>query len=294
MHVGQRNVCFAAIVFDAPRRLRRQAKQRLDRQRCARARAQLQHLAKQGQRHDHRSRLEIHANPAMFAERRREPVGCKRRHQAVAEGAGNADTDQRPHVEVAVSQRLGAANEERPAGPDHHRRAEDQLRPSASLHRQSRAMRGPSIARPSVSKSQRQGPPEATREVAQLRVVFDFQAWHLRLERHPADGTGARPWLADLRMHRAGVDGARRSRFRRGRTRRLQVFRRFGDEAFTATGRAEVELGSIDAARGAVSSAGPPACRRQDRCDRAACGWSAESCLSGERSSWRCARGTLV
>ena len=136
MHVLQRDVRFAAVVLDPPRGLRRQAQQPLDRGRGLRARAQFQQLAEQGQRDDHRGGLEIHADAPVFAERGREHVGGQRADHAVRECGAGTDADQGEHVRAAVADRLQAALEERPARPQHDRRAQRELEPAAHAHRQ--------------------------------------------------------------------------------------------------------------------------------------------------------------
>ena len=60
---------------------------------------------------------------------------------------------------------------------------------------------------------------------------------HFRLKRHAADRAGARADLADLRMHRAGVDRAFDNRLRRALA---EIFLRIGDEFRAAAGRAEI------------------------------------------------------
>src|SRR6266704_2956930 len=54
--------------------------------------------------------------------------------------------------------------------------------------------------------AQRQGPPETAREILELRILLVLERRHLGLERHAADRAGAWCGLADLRVHRAGVD----------------------------------------------------------------------------------------
>ncbi|MNN51788.1 hypothetical protein D3C81_1664490 [compost metagenome] len=54
---------------------------------------------------------------------------------------------------------------------------------------------------------QRQGPPEAPGEVLQLRVFLFLQLGQHRLQGHAALGAGARAYLADFRVHGAGVFG---------------------------------------------------------------------------------------
>ena len=55
----------------------------------------------------------------------------------------------------------------------------------------------------------------------------------------PQIGQAPGPDLADLRMHRAGVDGALRHRFG-GALSALEIFRRIGRELGPAAGGAEV------------------------------------------------------
>ena len=83
---------------------------------------------------------------------------------------------------------------------------------------------------------QHEADPEAPGEVHQLRVGSRLGRGGLRFECHAADRATARPWLPDLRVHRAGVDGARRHRLCAQRRTRLQILSRFGDELGAATG----------------------------------------------------------
>ena len=78
VHVRQRNVLFGAVGAQTPRGLRREAEQRLERRRGARARLQFQHLAEQRQRDDDRGRLEVDADAPVLAERVREQVRAPR------------------------------------------------------------------------------------------------------------------------------------------------------------------------------------------------------------------------
>src|SRR3546814_7350828 len=50
-------------------------------------------------------------------------------------GGAGAQGDEGEHIEAAVHQGLPAAQEERPAGPEHHRRRKYQLRPYRSEER---------------------------------------------------------------------------------------------------------------------------------------------------------------
>ena len=129
----ERNFCLAAIA-DAPRRFRRQIKQRPDRAAGAFARPQFQHLPKQHEHGDDGGSFEIDRDQAVrVAELWRKSVGAKQRDNAVCPGDARAERDQREHVEIARLQRCTAAREERPTGPQHHRRREDELHPGIEM-----------------------------------------------------------------------------------------------------------------------------------------------------------------
>src|SRR3546814_2112884 len=85
---------------------------------------------------DHRRGLEVHADAAVLVERIGEDARRDRGDHAVAERSGHADADQGPHVGAAVADRLHAAFEERPAGPEHHGDREHELDPGPRLDRQ--------------------------------------------------------------------------------------------------------------------------------------------------------------
>jgi hypothetical protein len=207
VHVVQGDVFLRPVVAEATRRLRRQPQQRLDGGGGLRACAKFEQLPEQRQRDDDGSGLEIHADPAMLAEGVREQARGDRRDDAVAVGRRHADPDQRPHVGAAVADRLQAAHEERPARPQHDGRAQRQLQPRAAVRRQA----AQAVARHGKhqdDRSQRQRPPEATAEIAQLGVFVVIKARHFRLQRHAADGAYAGRGLAYLRVHRADVDRA--------------------------------------------------------------------------------------
>ena len=220
MHMTEFDVLLAAVIAQASRGLRCKAKQCLDRCRRLRTRAQFQQLAEQGQRDDHRGGLEIHADAPVFAERGREHVGGQRADHAVRECGAGTDADQGEHVRAAVADGLRAAFEERPARPQHHRRAQRKFQPGARFDRQETDAMA-QHRQQEHNHGQRQRPPEAMREIAQLRVLLIVQGRHFRFQRHPADRAGARPFLADFRVHRTGVDRAGWSFRYRGCTRRL-------------------------------------------------------------------------
>ena len=243
VHVGQGHVFFAPIGVDASRGLGRQAEQRLDRRRGLRARLELEDLAEQRQRDDHRGRFEIDRDASHRDERARKRAGGDRRHDAVREGRPRPQPDQGPHVGAAVDHGLDATDEEGPAGPQNDGRGQRQLDPAPGR-------RGEEIEPMADHGEQghrdreRQRPPEAAPEVDQLRALAVFEARHLRLERHAALRARAGMVLTDLGVHGAGVDRSRR-RFggpdrRRTCLHPIQVLRWVRDELGLAAGAAEV------------------------------------------------------
>jgi hypothetical protein len=77
VHVRQRNVLIGAIVPKTARSFRGESEQRPERRRRAGAGLELEQLAKQRQRHDDGRCLEIHADPAVLAERIGEQPGAR-------------------------------------------------------------------------------------------------------------------------------------------------------------------------------------------------------------------------
>ena len=122
--------------LDAARGLGREVEQRADGAARALAGPQLEHLPEQHEHRDDRRRLEIDRDRAVVtAEGGREDAGRERRDDAVDPGHARAHGDQGEHVEVARDERLPAAHEERPAGPEHHRRRQQHLDPVRGLLR---------------------------------------------------------------------------------------------------------------------------------------------------------------
>jgi hypothetical protein len=240
--LAERHFLVAAVGVDAARRLGREREQRFDGARGRLAGAQLQHLAEQHQDRDDRRRLEIDRDRAVIAaERLREDARRKGRGHAVAEGDADAERDQREHVEIARDQRLPAAREERRARPQHHRCRERQLDPVR-----------PCLVEPGMGaddvrahlqhehrQRERQPDPEPPGHVGEFRVRPAVGRSDLGFQRHAADRAGARPDLANLGMHRAGVDRAVRHRFGVARAA-AQVFFRVGRELGAAAAGAEV------------------------------------------------------
>ena len=177
LHLVERHVLLAAVGTEAARGLRRQPEQGPDRGAGAAARPQLEHLAEEDQRDDHRRRLEVGADLAVLvAEGGGEEAGREPRGDAVEVGHADAEGDQREHVEAAVDERVPAADEERPAAPEHDRRGEQELEPAEGAVRQEPRERIARQHHPHRQDDQRQGEhgahPEAPRHVAQLGVLL--------------------------------------------------------------------------------------------------------------------------
>ena len=68
--------------------------------------------------------------------------------------------------------------------------------------------------------------PEPPAHVEEFGIGPGLGGGQLGLERHAADRTAARPDLADLRVHRAGIDGAFGNRLARLARFRAEIFRR--------------------------------------------------------------------
>ena len=209
LHLGKRNFFFFAVL-QPQCRVRCQREQPPDRLAGLAHGAQLHDFADRDQRHDHRRGLEVRADlPTVHAELGgKQPRGEDRGH-AVEIRQPHAQADQRIHVGAAVLERQPELVQERPAAPQHHRGREQELdigepelrRAQHRRHRDHRERR-----------AERRADPEPAREVAQLGIVF-CRALHGH-ERHAALGARARAGLHDLRVHRAGVLGARLRRRR--------------------------------------------------------------------------------
>jgi len=213
MHMREGNVGFAAVRRDPARRLGRQAQQRLDRRRGLGACFQFKDLPEQRQRNDHRRRLEVHRYPPHQHERSRKHLWCDRGCHAVEKGGAGAQPDQGPHVRTAAHDRLRAAHEEGPACPQHDRQGEPEFDPALTRHVEP-AQAVTEHRQQCDRHRQGQGPPEAALEIHQLRVVAVLQFGQHRLQRHAALGATTGLGLADLGVHRAGVDRAGRAKVR--------------------------------------------------------------------------------
>ncbi len=233
-----------AVVVDAPRGLRRQPQQRLDRARGRLACAQLQHLSKQHENGDDSGGLEIDGNRAtMAAEAGREGLRDDRPDQAIDIGHPGADRDQREHVEMARDQRLPAAHEEWPARPQYDRCCKCKLDPVRERRIDQAVAAGEMHAHLEHDRRHRQHRtnPEAAAHVGKLGIGRRIQADDIGLKRHAADRTASRTGLSDFGMHRAGIDRARGSGRAFLRLVLVEVFRGVSGEFGAAAGAAEME-----------------------------------------------------
>ena len=111
---------------------------------------------------------------------------------------------------------------------------------------------------------QREADPEAPRHVGELGIGRVVEARDLGLQRHAADRAASGTDLADLRMHRAGVDRALgRGGFRLAVL--FEIFFRIGGEFGAAAGRAEMKGLAADSRSDACWSRDRRSCRRRDR-----------------------------
>ena len=134
---------------------------------------QLEHLPEKHQHGDDSGGLEIDRHRAVVApEGGRECSGRERRDDAVEPRDPSPDRDQREHVEVAGDERLPAADEERPSGPQHDRGGEHELQPVRGLARDDPLEAGqvPAHLERDDRRRERKPDPEPARHVDELVV----------------------------------------------------------------------------------------------------------------------------
>ncbi len=140
------------------------------------------------------------------------------RQHAIEKGRAGAEADQGEHIEPAGPDRLEPAHEEWPARPQHSRYGEAELQPLLCLGRNERQQVDAEYVGTHVESEQREREgrryPQPVSEVDQLGIVGVLGERAHRLERHAANRAGARSFLHDLRMHRAGVERAAWQRLR--------------------------------------------------------------------------------
>ena len=232
-----------AVVADTAGGFRRQFEKGLDRSGGGFPRPELKHLAEKNEYGNHGSGLEVHGDRApVAAEGRREDVRRDGAYQAVDVGDAGAHRDQREHVQIARHQRLPAAHEEGPTGPQHDRGGEHKLDP-VRQRLVDPAVRAHQVAahlQHDRRDRKRQADPEASRHVGKFGIGRRIQARDLGLQRHAADRTVAGADLADLRMHWASVDRSGRRFGGPFLVRLAEVLLRSGLEFGPASGRAEM------------------------------------------------------
>ena len=222
----KRHFLILAASLQAARRFRRQFEQGADRAAGLLAGAQFQHLAQQYENGDHRGGFEVNGDRAAHpAESGREHSRRKGRKEAVEVSGTRPEGDQAEHVQAAVHDRRPGAFEEWPPRPQDDRRGQSELNPGGDARRDEimQAKSGDVAAHFQDEDRQRQNQPdpEPPGHVREFAVLADLRRRFDRLQRHSADRAIARPHLADLRVHRAGVDDARLDRGWRGRRCRV-------------------------------------------------------------------------
>ena len=209
-HLVEGDILLAAVVANEPSRLRCHPEQLFDGCAGLATGLQLEDLAEQDQRHDDASRFEVHGDlAAVTAERVGEDAWKERGDEAVDVGDADAEPDQREHVEAHVLHRANRAHVEGPRRPETDRGGERQLdeRPCSSGQDAGDRPAREHVDHDDGHERQREcgGEPEASRHVAQFRVVLFLVERHgARLEGHAADRTVTRLVPNNLGVHRAG------------------------------------------------------------------------------------------
>ena len=246
MHLTERHLLILAVAAGAPCRPWREVQEGANGAAGLLARPQFENLPEQHQHGDDRGGFVVDRDDAALLQTCRKQPRREGRGEAVEIGGADAERDQAEHVERAVANRGPAAHEKRPAGPQHHRGGEHELKPHRDLRRDvvvqvhAREMR--SHFQDDRRARERGADPETPGHVEELGVRPGLRRPERRLERHAADRTGAGTDLPNLGMHRAGVDGAGRSLRLRCRLAGRQIFFRIGRELGPASARAE-EIG---------------------------------------------------
>jgi len=152
--------------------------------------------------------------------------------EAVNVCGSGSDCDQGEHIGAAISYRCPTTLEQRPASPDNHRRCKQQLDQRQSFRH----------TKKKNWDTRHRANPKTAGHIREFRVFLVLRRDHLRFQRHAAYRAGTRSRLADLGMHRAGVDRWGNFRFRisdfgfRGNEERLGICA----ETLHATAAAEV------------------------------------------------------
>ena len=179
----------------------------------------------------------------MLAEGGREQARREGGDDGIEIGHARADGDQREHVEIARDQRLPAAHEEWPSGPQDHGRRQhelDEIR-SVAWHKAMKPEDVASHLQCEYRKCDDEADPEPPGHVDQFVVRPHVGAGKFRFQRHAADRACAGPDLLDLGMHGAGEDRALGDCFKcRLRCFRVEITAGIACELRLATGGAEI------------------------------------------------------
>jgi hypothetical protein len=202
-----------AVGPEAARRLWGQVQQRPDGAAGLLARPKLQHLPEQHQHGDHGGRLVVDRDQALGVPKtRREDFGQERRDKAEQVGHTDAERDQAEHVQAAVHERPPSPLQQRPARPQDHGCGQQELEPQGRLGGDQAVEPEPREmgAQFQEDERRRQGgtDPEPPGHIHELGVRLALDTGGDRLQGHAADRAIARPFLADLRVHRTGIDHA--------------------------------------------------------------------------------------
>ena len=162
----------------------------------------------QRQRDDHRRRLEVHATRPIETKDAGKHLRRDGGDDAVDERRADAQADQRPHVRAAVATDCAPRTKN---GQPAHSTTGSASTSSIQLcvrHVEPLPRRWPNIASTMTATVSGSVHQKRRRKSTQLGVLGLVERRHLGLERHAALRAVARVVLADLRVHRAGVDGA--------------------------------------------------------------------------------------
>ncbi len=195
-HLVERDLLLGAVLADPACGPRGQVEERLERSAGRLAGPELQDLPQQDERGDDGGRLEVHLDGPVLAERLGEDRGCHSRDDGEQPGDAGAHRDQREHVQVTGPHGRRPADAEGPAGPEHDRRGQGELRPRGGRRGDLVVQpRDEVTAHPEDHDRDGQGhaDPEATGHVAELCRGSGVRGDDDGLQRHPADGTGPGP-----------------------------------------------------------------------------------------------------
>ena len=244
----ERHLLILAVAADAPCRLWREVQEGANGAAGLLARPQFENLPEQHQHGDDRGGFVVDRDDAALLQACRKQPRREGRGEAVEIGGADAERDQAEHVERAVANRRPAAHEKRPAGPQHHRGGEHELKPHRDLRRdvvvqvEAREMRSHFQDDRRGARARRRSRNAGSCRGARGSARFP-RPGRRGSSAMPQIGQEPGPTCANLGMHRAGVDDAGRSLGSDAGLPRRQIFFRIGGELAPASARAE-EIGA--------------------------------------------------